>query len=195
MLNGRKVAHHLLVSQDARFWLLVNHQKTSDQNELAFLFWIAEEFVRSRRLIPLEYTQASSQWPFLWFGFCSGQPLLNRRKEKKIRQEQGFHPQRFRMREKIMRFNWANSPLMVPAHLGLFLIPPLLFFFSLPDYQGPEALYHRGWDVADWFVHPHMLADRGSPEENCGRVQLGGESDCLLLMLYITIQQNPSTWS
>lgn len=141
-------------------------------------------------LISLEYMRAFSTWPFLWYGLCSGQTLLNRSKEKRSDSNGSFiHKGLECKRRSRFWIEWAVHWWLLA--LPLSFSPPNHLFsrLSFPDYQGPEALYHRGWDVTDWFVHPHMLADRGSPEANCGRVQLGGECSCLLLMLYAAIKQ------
>lgn len=147
--------------------------------------------VRFSHLIPLKYMQASSPWPFLWYGHCSGQTLLNRRKKDQtgtaLSSTKVQNAGRFWI-------EWAAHWWVLAVSLSFSHSNHLSSRFSFPDHQGPEALYHRGWDVADWFVHSHMLADCGSPEENCGRVQLGGEFSCLLLMLCVTMKQISIFW-
>lgn len=48
---------------------------------------------------------------------------------------------------------------------------------SLPllDHKRPEAVDYRWRDAANRLVHPHLLADCGPAQEDCGRIQLGGQ--------------------
>lgn len=47
--------------------------------------------------------------------------------------------------------------------------------FPLPDHKGPEAADYRWWDALNRPVHPHLLADCGPTQKDCGGVQLGGQ--------------------
>lgn len=64
------------IFKDTEFWFIFFwHQMSVNQNAMNHTLgqiW---------HLIPLEYMQAFSPWPFLWYGHCSGQTLLNRRKK------------------------------------------------------------------------------------------------------------------
>lgn len=153
-----------------------------------------KERVHFSHLIPLEYMQAFSTWPFLWYGHCSGQTLLNRRKKRSDGNGTFIHKGSECRRRSRFWIEWAAHWWVLAVSLSFSPSNHLFSRFSFPDHQGPEALYHRGWDVADWFVHSHMLADCGSPEENCGRVQLGGEFSCLLLMLCVAMKQISIFW-
>jgi len=59
-----------------------------------------------------------------------------------------------------------------------------------PDHKGPEAVDYRWRDAANRLMHSHLLADCGSTQKDCGRIQLGGACSFDLFLIFFGVMSN-----
>lgn len=75
--------------------------------------------------------------------------------------------------------NWFLQILEGGGHCNHFMSS------SSPDHKGPKAADHCWRDASNRLMHSHLLADCRSAQEDCRRIQLGGQWTLkMLLILY-----------